>query len=174
MEAFDQYAAHTIAHMHKMLRNLDRWLERATANAAARKFDVDVLVQARLAPDQFALVRQVQSACDTAKITASRLAGKDAPSHPDTETTIAQLRERITTVCNLLEGFGERDFADAASRRIRAGWMGGKSMTGVDYLAQFGVPNFYFHVITAYSILRHAGVDLGKMDFIGGVTWQDD
>jgi len=173
MEAFDQYAGHTIAHMQKMLRNLDRWIERAIANAEARKYDAEVLVQARLAPDQYAFVRQVQSACDTAKFAAARLAGKDAPSHPDTETTIAQLRERIASVVGWLEGFGPSDFAHAGSAKLSLPWMRGKAMTGVDYLSQFAVPNFYFHLTTAYSILRHNGVDVGKMDYLGGISMQD-
>lgn len=173
MDTFAHHAATTIAQMLRMLRTLDRWLVRATEHAAARKFDVDVLVSARLAPDQYALVRQIQSACDSAKLGAARLAGKDAPVHADTETTIAQLRERATAVAGWLEGLGEADFAGAETRKIAASWMQGKAMAPRDYLAQFVVPNFYFHVNMAYAILRHNGVDLGKRDYIGGIDLVD-
>jgi hypothetical protein len=173
MPEHDHYTADTIALMVKNLRNLDRWLDRAVANATARKYDVDVLLSSRLAPDQFALVRQIQSVCDTAKLTAARLAAVEAQSHPDTETTLAQLRERITGVAGWLEGLGPTAFVGAGDRKISTGWMGGKAMRGADYLTQFALPNFFFHLVTAYSILRHNGVDLGKMDFIGGVTFQD-
>lgn len=172
MDTFDHHAAHTIAQFHKMLRNLDSWLGRAVDHATSRKFDVDNLVQARLAPDQFALVRQIQSACDTAKLTAARLSGKDAPSHADTETSIAELRARIADVAGWLEGFGARDFEGAATRKVTISWMQGKSMAGANYLSEFGVPNFYFHVTVAYSILRHNGVELGKIPFLGSVTLQ--
>jgi hypothetical protein len=173
MPAFDQHAADAIAQMVKNLRNLDRWLERATQHAAARKFDVDVLLASRLAPDQFPLVRQIQSACDTAKLTAARLAGIDAPSHPDTETTLVQLRERIANVASWLEGLGAAAFDGASERKISTGWMRGKAMSASDYLFQFAQPNFFFHLVTAYSILRHNGVELGKMDYIGGATLVD-
>lgn len=170
MDTFAHHTATTVGQMLRMLRTLDRWLERANEHATARKFDVDVLVGARLAPDQFALVRQIQSACDTAKLSAARLAGKEAPTHPDTETTIAQLRERATAVAGWLEGFSEADFADAGTRKLALGWMQGKAMSGHDYLHQFAVPNFYFHVNMAYAILRHNGVDLGKRDYLAGVN----
>lgn len=170
MDAFAHQATTTVAQMLRMLRTLDRWLDRAGEHATARKFDVDVLAGARLAPDQYALARQVQSACDAAKFTAARLSGKEAPTHPDTETTVAQLRERATAVAGWLEGFAEADFAGSGERKLTLGWMRGKSMLGSDYLAQFAVPNFYFHLNMAYAILRHNGVDLGKLDYLGGVS----
>lgn len=173
MPAFDQQAADTIAHMVKNLRNLDRWLERATTNATTRKYEVDVLLSSRLAPDQLPLVRQIQSVCDTAKLTAARLTTIEAPSHPDTETTLPQLRERIANVAGWLEGLGAAAYAGASERKISTGWMRGKAMSAPDYLSQFAVPNFFFHLVTAYSILRHNGVDLGKMDYIGGATLVD-
>jgi hypothetical protein len=173
MDTFAHHTATTVAQMLRMLRTLERWLARATEHAEARKFDVDVLMSARLAPDQFALARQVQSACDSAKLGAARLADKDAPVHADTETTIAQLRERTTAVAGWLEGFAEADFAGAETRTIAATWMQGKAMTSRDYLAQFVVPNFYFHVNMAYAILRHNGIDLGKRDYLGGLTMVD-
>src|SRR5258708_1470683 len=92
-----------IQQFSKMLRNLDQWLDKATAHAQAKSFDVDVLAQARLAPDMYPLTRQVQSACDSAKFAAAYLSGKQAPAHPDTEQTVAELRQRIKTCLAFLE-----------------------------------------------------------------------
>jgi hypothetical protein len=159
----------TVPQLVKMLGNVDRWLGAAIAHADRKKYDVNNLLKARLAPDQFALDRQVQSVCDNAKLLTSRLAGKDAPSHPDVETTIDQLRTRIATAVSYLDGFAPDDFAGAAERRITLPWMDGKWMRGDEYLTQFALANFYFHAVTVYAILRHNGVDLGKRDYIGGV-----
>ncbi len=159
----------TVPQLMKMLRNLDNWLAATVAFAERKKFDVNNLLKARLAPDQFAFDRQVQTACDNAKLIAARLAGKDAPAHPDTETSFEHLRGRIATVCSYLETFKPDDFAGAEERRISLPWMDGKWMRGDEYVAQFALANFYFHISTAYAILRHNGVDLGKRDFIGGV-----
>jgi len=151
----------------KMLRNLDHCIEKATAYAQQRKFDPEVLVEARLAPDQYAFARQVQSACDTAKFLAAKLTGKDPPSHPDTEKTLAELRARIAKVVVYLESFTRDDFAGALDRRVTFNHWQGKSMRGGDYLDHHALPNFYFHFTTAYAILRHNGVDVGKLDFLG-------
>ena len=159
----------TVPQLMKMLRNLDGWLAAAIAHADKKKFDVQHLIKYRLAPDQFAFDRQVQSACDNAKFIAGRLAGKDWPAHPDTETTFDQLRARIAAVLGYLEGFKPEDFAGAEDRRISLPWLDGKWMRGDEYVTQFALANFYFHITTAYAILRHNGVELGKRDFIGGV-----
>jgi uncharacterized protein len=159
----------TVPQLEKTLRNVDAWLGKATAHADARKFPVDNLIPARLAPDQFPLVRQVQTACDNAKFIPGRLTGKEWPSHPDTETTIDQLRARIASVQTYLKTFKPEDFAGVEDRKISLPWMQGKSMTGAEYLVQFALPNFYFHVVNTYAILRHNGVELGKSDYIGGV-----
>ncbi|MBA3540135.1 MAG: DUF1993 domain-containing protein [Deltaproteobacteria bacterium] len=159
----------TVPQLIKMLRNLDTWMAAAIAFAERKKFDVNNLVKARLAPDQFAFDRQVQIACDNAKHIAARVTGRDVPVHADSETTIEQLRARIATVIAFLETFKVDDFTDAAARKISLPWMEGKWMRGEEYVAQLELPNFYFHVTTAYSILRHNGVELGKRDFIGGV-----
>ena len=156
-----------------VLRNMDGWLEKATAYATQKSFEPDNFVNLRLAPDQFTLTRQIQSACDTAKFTAARLAGKEAPSHPDTEKTLAELRERVNKCTSYLESLGAADFAGAEERRISAQWMQGKWLSGADYLVRFGIPNFYFHVTTTYAILRHNGVDVGKRDFLGPVDLKD-
>src|SRR5690606_15715713 len=111
-EGMSMYTA-TVPQLCKMLRNMEGWLDKAEAHAAARKFDVNVLLSARLAPDLFPLVRQVQSACDTAKFLAARLAGKEAPSDPDTETTFAEIRARIQKTAAFVATIEEADFKDA-------------------------------------------------------------
>jgi hypothetical protein len=163
----------TVPQMSKMLSNLERWLDKAEAHATAKKFEVDTLLQARLAPDQYSLVRQVQSACDNVKFLAARLAAKEAPKHPDTETTMAELRARIATVKSYVAGFSEADFKGAETRLVPLSFMPGKGVTGDDYAAEMALPNFYFHLVHCYAILRHNGVDLGKMDYIGSMNLKD-
>lgn len=157
----------------KLLRNLDGWIEKGVAHAKAKGIDPNVLLQSRLAPDQYPLVRQVQAAADNAKFAAARLAGKTPPKHPDTEQTIDEIRARIRTVLDYLDGYQEKDFEGAATRTIELASLGGKVATGADYLVEMVQPNFYFHLVTAYAILRHDGVDLGKRDFIGSVNLKD-
>ena len=159
----------TVPQLSKMLRNLDHWLKSAQAHATAKKFTVENLMSARLAPDQFAFVRQVQSACDHAKFMCGRLTGKEFPSHPDTETTFEQLHARIASVLGYLETFKPEDFQGVETRQIALSWLQGKHYKAVDYLVQFALPNFYFHVTTAYAILRHNGVELGKRDYLGNI-----
>jgi hypothetical protein len=163
----------SVPQMKWMLQNLDKWLEAGVANAKSRSFDPNVLVQARLAPDQYPLARQVQSSCDTAKFTAARLTGREAPKHPDTETTVEELHARINAVIAYLDTFTEKDFAGASERRVDLPWAQGKWVTGSQYLNALQLPNFYFHVTTAYSILRHNGVPIGKMDYLGSVKLHD-
>jgi uncharacterized protein len=157
----------------KMLTNLEKWLDAAAAHAQKKPFDVNVLLAARLAPDQFALLRQVQVVCDTAKLTVARLTGKEAPKHLDTEQTMDQLRERIRAVVAYLDTITEGDFAGAEARRIELSFMPGKFILGDDYMREFGTPNLYFHVCMAYAILRHNGVNLGKTDYIGELSMRD-
>ena len=157
----------------KTLENLEKWMDKAAEHAKARSFEVDVLAQARLAPDQFAFVQQVQAACDQAKYAAAYLGGKPAPSHPDTEQTFAELRERIRKCTSFLATFQERDFAGAEERKVAPPWLSGRWLRGEDYLVQMAVPNFFFHVTMAYAILRHNGVELGKMDYIGSLPTRE-
>jgi hypothetical protein len=157
----------------KTLRNLEQWMEKATAFAKAKAFDVDVLAQARLAPDQFAFVQQVQSACDQAKYAAAYLGGKPAPSHPDTEKTFAELRQRIQKCLGFLETVQAKDLVGSEKRKVSPPWLGGKWLHGDDYVIHVALPNFFFHATMAYAILRHNGVDLGKMDFVGGLPLQE-
>lgn len=156
-----------------MLENLDRWLEKATAFATAKKFDVNNMLTQRLAVDQYPLLNQIQSSCDNAKFAAARLSGKEAPKHPDTETTVEQLRVRIKSVAEYLGGFTARDFDGAAERDIELAYMPGKVFKAAEWYVDMGLPNFYFHVTTAYAILRHNGVDVGKIDYIGGARMRD-
>jgi uncharacterized protein len=162
--------AHTL--FTKYLRSLERWIEKAQAHAKERGFDAEVLAAARLAPDQFAFTRQIQAACDAAKFAAARLAGKEPPSQPDTEKTIDELKERIRTTLAYLETFSPDDFAGSDDRQCTQRAFQGKWLRGADYALHFSVPNFLFHVVTAYSILRHNGVVLGKMDFLAPMPLQ--
>lgn len=154
----------------KQLGQLDKWLEMASAHAAAKKFDPNLFLGFRLAPDQFSFVKQVQTACDTVKLGASRLTGKEAPKHDDAESTIDELRARVRSTIAYLDGFGEADFASSAAASVTQPRWEGKTMTGADYFVEHAVPNFYFHLTTAYAILRHNGVGVGKRDFLGALT----
>ena len=158
----------------KMLGNLHLILDKAAAHAGEKKFDMDVLLQARLAPDQFNLLRQVQIACDTATLGAARLTGKEAaaPSFPDTEQSLAEIKARIDSTIAYLASLPEADFATAATRRISQPRWQGKSLSGEEFLIQHALPNFYFHLTTAYAILRHNGVAVGKKDYLGDMPYR--
>ena len=159
--------AAVILEFRKVLGNLSGWFDKAVTHATAKKYDPELLLQSRLAPDQFALLRQVLTACDAAKLGAARLTGKTAPSHPDTEKTIAELRARIQWTIEYLDGFTEAELAGAEERLITTPRWEGRTLTGLQYANQHLIPNFYFHVAMTYAILRHNGVDVGKGDFLG-------
>jgi hypothetical protein len=159
----------TVTQYSKMLDNLSRILDKAAQYAEAKKFNVDVLLNSRLAPDQFNLIRQIQIACDTAKFGAARVCGKEAPSHPDTEATLAELQARIKMVRDYLTSFKSEDFVGAEERHVSQPRWEGKYLTGSEFVIQHSLPNIYFHITTAYSILRHNGVDVGKKDFLGNM-----
>jgi hypothetical protein len=156
-----------------MLVNLDSWLEKGVLHAKAKGFDPAVLLAARLAPDQYPLLRQVQAACDHAKFLAARLSGKEAPKHPDVEQSIDDVRARIRTCVGYLDTFRSTDFDGAESRVVVLASFGGKTVKGSEFLLEMALPNLYFHVTTAYSILRHNGVELGKRDFLGTLNLRD-
>ena len=163
----------TVPQLSATLRNLDRWLTLASAHAQDHQVSVDSLLNARLAPDQYMLVRQIQVACDNAKYIAGRLAAKEWPSHPDTESTFDQLRSRIGSVLEYLGTFARDDFEEVERRKIKLPWMKEDEwLAAYDYLVGFALPNFYFHIVTAYAILRHKGVKLGKNDFLGRLPIQ--
>ena len=153
-----------------MLGNLSHFLDKAQAHADAKKFDAGVLVQSRLAPDMLPLTRQILIACDAAKNGVSRLSGVEAPKFDDTESTLAELKERIGKTLAWL-GTVPPDKLDGAEAReitFPVGRDKTRTMKGEDYLRYWMMPNFYFHVTTAYAILRHNGVELGKQDYLTG------
>ena len=154
----------------RMLSQLDVILDKAEAHAAAKKIDPVVLTGSRLYPDMFPLSRQVLIACDFCKGAVSRLAGKDVPSWADTETTIPELRARIAKTLEHVKGFKASDIDGSVGRDIKLK-VGGQDMqfNGRDYLTYFVLPNLYFHSATAYAILRHSGLEIGKGDFMGSV-----
>jgi hypothetical protein len=160
----------TTVQLTKMLKNLDGWLDKAVAYAEKKKFEPAVLLEARLAPDMHPLMRQLQSACDGVKFYCARLSGKEPPKHPDTEKTLEEIRTRIKAVIEYGSSFKESDFAGADDRKVPLGFMPGKAMKGYDFATELNLPNTYFHFVTAYNILRHNGVDVGKLDFLGGLN----
>ena len=156
--------------MNKQLGQLDKWLEAAAADAKTRSFDPNVFLGLRLSPDQFAFARQVQTACDTAKLAGVRLTGKDAPSHPDTEQTLEELHARVRSVIAYLDSLSAKDFEGAAARVVTQPRWEGKVMSGGDYFVEHAIPNFFFHLTTTYAILRHNGVNVGKRDYLGTLS----
>ncbi len=156
-----------------MLQNMDGWLTKAAAYSDHKKFDTSVLVNYRLAPDMFSFAKQIQSACDAAKFCAAYLSGQTPPKHEDNEKTWAELHERIQKVVKYLDGFKPSDFEKMATVKVKPGWAKGQWIAGEEYLNTIAIPNFYFHVMAAYAILRHAGVDVGKQDFLGKISLQD-
>lgn len=149
------------------LSMLSKLLTKAEAHAAANGLSPADLLEARLAPDMYALTRQIQAACDAAKFGAARPAGVTPPSHPDTETSFAELQARIKAVLDFINGIGEAAFEGAETRAVALKTGSGElSFTGQDYLTGFALPNFFFHAVTAYDILRHKGLPLVKRDFL--------
>lgn len=154
----------------KMLQNLSAILDKAAAHAEAKGIDPLVLTSARLAPDMHPLSRQVQIACDTAKGAAARLAEAEVPSHPDTETTVPELQARIAKTLDFITALPASAFDGAEDRTVTLKLRGQDAVfPAKGYLIHFALPNFYFHLTTAYAILRHNGVEIGKPDYIGGL-----
>ncbi len=152
----------------RFLNNLKNILQKARQHVIDHKFDEAALLSDLLYPDMFPLVRQVQTVCDGAKGAAARLAGVEVPKHPDVETTFEQLMARIDTTLAFIEGIDIQVFEGSGERHIVlqfGSWR--REFTGVEYLRTWALPNLYFHISTAYGLLRHNGVPLGKMDFLG-------
>jgi len=152
----------------RMLGNLSAILHKAEAYAAERKIEPGVLLNARLAPDMYPLVRQVQIASDGVKGCAARLAGIDIPSYADSESSFAELQARIAKTQAFLGSVTAAQLEGSEGKSITLNFPGTElKFTGQEYLLHFVLPNFYFHLTTAYAILRHNGLDIGKMDFLG-------
>jgi hypothetical protein len=161
----------TISQCTQMLKNLETWLDKAEEYAGAKTFDISVLMTDRLAPDMQPFIYQVQSACDYVKAAAAWLSGQTPPKHEDNEQTIDEVRARIRKTVAFAESVMEAQYAGAAKRRVSLSWAPGKVLGGEDYLLQMTIPNVYFHIGMAYAILRHNGVDIGKMNFLGPIRW---
>jgi len=151
-----------------ILKNLSAILDKAQAHVEARKIDPAALMNFRLYPDMLPMKRQVQIACDTAKGAVARLAGVEVPRHDDTEETFAELKARIAKTIDLIQTFKPAQIDGSEEKNIHLK-LGQREVDfrGMQYLLGHAIPNFYFHVTTAYDILRHNGVDLGKRDYIG-------
>jgi uncharacterized protein len=163
-----------IRQFERSLKNLDAVLDKATKHAEARKFDVNNFCSARLFPDMLPFMAQVRIACDSAKAAAANLAGKEAPKHEDNETSIADLRARIAKVLAYLATFTPADFERTTPQTIiKLPNPAGKGLHADEYLFGRQIPNFYFHLTTAYDLLRHGGVELGKRDYLGPLNLVD-
>jgi hypothetical protein len=157
----------------RTLKQLDGVLDKTIKHAEARKFDANNFINARLFPDMLPFVAQVRIACDNAKAAAANLSGKEAPKHEDTETTVQQLRERIAKCLAYLDGFTAADFERSGQVKVQLPRHPGKYLKADEYLFGRQIPNFYFHVVTAYALLREGGVELGKSDYLGPLDFID-
>ena len=152
----------------RMLANVNTWLDKAEAHAAAKKFDTSVYLNTRLAPDMLPFTKQIQIACDTVKFCVARLAGVDSPKFEDNETTLAELRERISATIAYVKSVPAAQIDGSEEKDITLPRRDGPIiMKGEAYLKHFVLPNFFFHLTTAYALLRHNGVEVGKMDYLG-------
>lgn len=160
----------TVGQFVPMLKNLGKILEKAEAFAAAKKVEAGVIEGLRLAPDMLSFARQVQLASDFAKNSTARLAGIEAPKFEDNEKTLEELKARVAKTIDWLGTVQAAQLEGAESRHIviplRTRTL---EMDGLPFLQKWALPNFYFHVTTAYALLRHVGVEVGKQDFLGGV-----
>lgn len=154
----------------RMFGNLSAILDKAAAYAEARKIDPAVLLNARLAPDMHPLTRQIQIASDAVKGCAARLAGVEVPSFADSESSFAELQARIAKTLEFVNSLTSAQIDSGEGREVVLKFPGAElKFKGEDYLLHFVLPNFYFHITTAYAILRHNGLDIGKMDYLGRV-----
>jgi hypothetical protein len=166
--ALSMYQA-SIPQLEKMLTNLSNILKKGEEFAKAKNIDGSVLINARLAPDMFPLAKQVQIACDQVKNGMARLAGIEPPAFDDNETTFAQLQERIAKTITFAKSITPAQLDGGETKEIRFSIKEWKfEFVGEQYLLTWIIPNFYFHVTTAYNILRHNSVEIGKADYLGG------
>ncbi len=155
----------------RMFGNLSLWLDKAEAHATAKKFDPQVYLTARLAPDMLPFPKQIQIACDAAKFGVARLAGVEAPKFDDTEASLAELRVRIQKTVEFVRSVPASQIDGTEAKDVVVPRRDGSiTLKGEFYLKHFVMPNFYFHVTTVYALLRHCGVDLGKSDYLGALS----
>lgn len=164
---------YTVPVFTKTLQGLKTVLTKAEAFAKEKGIDEQTFLQDKLAADMFPFVKQVQVATDNAKGAAARLAGIEVPKYEDTEQTFAELQARIDKTLTFLGTVSEAMFAGAETRQITLPYWNDKHMTGFDYAREYAIPNFYFHVVVAYSIVRKNGVAIGKADYINGMPLRD-
>ena len=154
----------------RMLGNLGTWLDKAEAHAQAKKFDPAVYLGARLAPDMLPFTKQIQIACDGAKFGVSRLAGVEAPKFDDNEASISELRERVRATIAFIQSVPASKIDATEDKDVTIPRRDGPmTLKGEFYLKHYVMPNFYFHLTTAYALLRHNGVELGKADYLGAL-----
>lgn len=165
----DTMYASSVPVFRQMLGGLAAILAKAEAHAAEKQIEPAALIQARLFPDMFPLGRQVQIACDFARGVSARLAGAEVPKYDDSEQSFVELRGLIARSIGFIDGFSPTQFADAARREIvtRPGTPKERRFDGQSYLLSYGLPQFFFHVTTAYALLRHNGLEIGKRDYMG-------
>jgi hypothetical protein len=161
-----------ISQLAQNLKAIEIWLNKAKELIDAKNINIDVLLNGSLAPDMKPFIYQVQSASDYLKGGAAWLSGQKPPVYEDNEKTIDELRARIQKTVAFVKSLTKEQFADAAGQKVIMSWApAGKILVGQDYLLQMVIPNAYFHIAMAYAILRHHGVDVGKMDFLGPISW---
>ena len=164
----------TVPQFVRILTQVNHWFDKAQAFAEKKKFKPQNVLAARLAPDQFEFKLQVQVMCDHAKNGAARLAGVEPPKFEDKEATLDELRARVKKTIEFVSSLKAEQFQGAEERKCALPMvMGNKHMIGSEYLVHFLLPNFYFHATTTYALLRHNGIDVGKMDFLGPITLRD-
>jgi len=155
------------------LNALKHCLLKAQGHAEANKFDAQCFLDTKLAPDMFPFKKQIQMISDNAKGAVSRLSGKEAPVFEDNEKSFAELVTRLDKTIEYVSSFKAEDFKNFDSQKAVFPWYPGKYLNGHDYLVSFAIPNFYFHLTTAYNLLRNSGVQIGKRDFLGDLAWKD-
>lgn len=165
--------AFTIPVFVKSLEGLKTILEKAQNHLKEHGGDEAALLDSRLAPDMFPLIKQVQIACDNAKGAAARLASIEIPKYDDTEKTINDLLARIDKTLSFLGSISEEQFKDSATVKATLPYFPGQYMIGYDYAREYAIPNFLFHVVIAYGLIRHRGVQIGKADYINGLPLKD-
>lgn len=157
----------------RSLNALKNILNKAKSHAHNYKFDENKYLDLKLAPDMFNFTKQVQMATDNAKGAAARLTGSEIPAYPDTEKTMEELLARVDKTINYLASFKEEQFSNYESSKATFPWYPNAYLSGRDYLTSFALPNFYFHLSLTYSLLRNAGVQLGKGDYLGEINWKN-